>query len=186
LLTVESTPCTTSLKYRAGSPTAVWLDDSRWRLLVPHSSQTIHTTFSDEHRPRRIAVLATLSDLEVSIPIEDCDDMDGALVDLLPTDDGTILPTGDHRLLGRRSTSLRELLSLSVGGRDGVLSRRSDLRLTWLIVSPLGSTLGRLSRPCLPMRINGTIKRDILENAVVAMKVCVYASSGWDQSAFPS
>lgn len=70
-----------------------------------------------------------LSDLEVSIPIEDCDDMEGALVDLLPVVEGTTLPTGDHLLLGRCSASLVELLSLSVGRRDEALNR-SDLRFT--------------------------------------------------------
>lgn len=152
---------------------------------MPHSSQTIHTIFSDEHRPRRIAVLATLSDLEVSMPNEDCDDMDGALVDLLPVDDGTTLSTGDHLLLGWRSTSLTELFSLSVGGTDAAPSG-SDLRFTWLVSSTSGSGLCRLTRPCLPMRMNGTNKSERLANAVVAMNVWVYASSGCDQSALPS
>lgn len=119
------------------------------------------------------------------MPIEDCDDMDGALVDLLPVDDGTTLPTGDHLLLGWRSTSLIQLFSLSMGGPDEAPSI-TDLRFTWLVSSTSGSGLCRLTRPCLPMRMSGTNKSERLANAVVAMKVWVYASSGCDQSAFPS
>ena len=134
-----------------------------------------------------MAVLATLSDLEVSIPIDDCDDMDGALVDRLPVVDGTTLPTGDQRLLGLRSTSLMELevLSLSVCWKDEVLSK-SDLHFPWLAGFTSVSGIDHLTTPCLPMWINGTSKRQRPENAAVATKVCVYASSGWDQSAFPS
>jgi len=91
----------------------------------------IHTTFSDEHRPLKTAVLATLSDLEVSMPGDDCEDIECALVDLPPVDRGTMLPTGDQRLLGRYSASLIELFSESVGGSVEVLSRR-DLRLSWM------------------------------------------------------
>lgn len=105
---------------------------------------------------------------------EDCDDMmDGALVDIRAIVDGATLPTKDHRLLGLCSASLARLLSLSVGVGVVVLNW-GDLRLDWpLCSSKSGSGLGRLTIPCLPILMNGTSRRERLENAVVAMNVCV-------------
>jgi hypothetical protein len=42
-----------------------------------------------------MVVLAEVSDFEVSMAWDDCDDMDGALVDLLHVESGTTLSTGD-------------------------------------------------------------------------------------------
>lgn len=40
--------------------------------------------------------------------------------------------------------------------------------------------------PCLPMRINGTKRRESVAKAVVAMKVLVYATSGGSFNPIPS
>lgn len=120
-----------------------------------------------------MVVLVVLLVFEVSSLLrDDCDDTDGAAVCCLSlVTDAANVSTGDHRLLGRFPFSFR-------GFRGGVGGDWGGTEMLGFDSLLLSSNSSCSERPCLPIRMNGTKMREIPANAVVAMKVLVYASSG--------
>lgn len=109
---------------------------------------------------------------------EDCDDIEGAALCWLSlVTDGANVSTGDQRLLGRFPFSFPKFRGGEDGRSGGIVLRFESLSF--------GFDASRFGTPCLPIRMNGTRRRDMPAKAVVAINVLVYASSGYASNPFP-